>query len=393
MTSFRPLDALAAAVPSGLMILAWARRRVPALASVTFGGVVGTIPTLWYNARTTGSPARFGYTQLWGPQHSLGFHPVPWGIPLTLTRAVARSGADLHQLNVYMLDGTVPVLVMVAVAFVWGRRNLSEPDAIPFAGILALVGLLFFYWHRDVFYGPRFLYSAIAWFVIVMARGIVVMARAGRAGRIAGLAALSALVVGSTFTPGRIEAYRKTTPIFSLHPDRDALRAGIHHAVIMIPDGWGTRLIARMWEAGVPVRRSTRIYSAIDACTIEQVLDAARDSTAPGSRFETLDSLALLDRPGVPARITEDENLRLIPGAPLPLPCSTEIAVDQRGYYSFAPFLWLNNAHLDGDIVWARDLGPLNASLFQRYPDRRFYRYVPGQDGHPQLLPVAGPGW
>jgi 4-amino-4-deoxy-L-arabinose transferase-like glycosyltransferase len=395
MTSFRPLDAVAAAMVCGLMGLAWSPRRVLDLAAMAAGGILGSIPTLWFNARTTGSPTKFGYTALWGPQHSLGFHPVPFGIPLTLTRAIARSGMDLHQLNVYMLDSTIPVLVLVAAGYIVGRADLRQRDGVAFAGIASLVGLLFFYWHRDVFYGPRFLYSIVAWFAIVAARAIVAMARSGRPGRIACMGALAALVVGSTFTPGRVEAYRRTTPMFSLHPDRDAARARISHAVVVIPDGWGTRLIARMWAAGIPVRRSTRIYAAIDACTLELALDSAeRDTTARENLGRALDSLASLRRPGVPARLTDDENLRLIAGSTLAAPCAMEVVVDRRGYYSYAPFLWLNNASLDGNIVWARDLGPRNAALFTRYAGRRFYRYAPGgPDRAPVLLPLDGPGW
>ncbi len=395
MTAFRPLDSMAAAVVAGVILAGWSPRRLPALAFAAAGGVLGTIPTLWYNARTTGSPAMFGYTALWGPQHSLGFHPVPWGVPLTLTRAIARSGVDLHQLNTYLLDSTIPVLLIVAVGVLWGRKGLLPRDAVPLAGLAALVGLLFFYWHRDVFYGPRFLYSAVAWVVILLARGLVLLRRA-RGGLIAVFAALSAIVVGLVaITPGRLQAYRRSTPIFALHPDRDAARAGIAHAVVVIPDGWGARLIARMWELGVPVRRSSRLYAAIDACTLEQALGAAeRDSAVHWHLAEALDSLAALGRPGVPARLTDDANLRLLAGAPLAPECRVEIDIDRRGFYSYGPYLWLNTAALDGDIVWARDLGPGNAALFQRYQGRRFYRYAPGTPaGAPVLLPLDGPGW
>src|SRR5439155_5011113 len=132
----------------------------------------------------------------WGPQHSLGFHDVPFGVPLTLTRAIARSGLDLHQLNVNLLDSTLPVLLIVAAGYVAGRRMLRDRDAVPFAGVIALVGLMFFYWHRDTYYGPRFLYSVAPWFVILLARALVLLRRSrvrddgGGAGLTASFAAL-----------------------------------------------------------------------------------------------------------------------------------------------------------------------------------------------------------
>ena len=402
MTAFRPLDAVAAAIPVALILAGWCEKRAGALAVTGVAGLVGSIPTLWFNASTTGSWRTFGYTALWGPGHSLGFHAVPFGVPLTLTRAIARSGMDLHQLDTYLLDSTLPVFLVVALGFVAGRRALTSRDALPFAAAGALVGLLFFYWHRDVFYGPRFLYSAVAWFIILLARALVVLRGAGRtADRDAGpglhavVFAGMAIVVGLVaITPSRVKAYRRSTPIFSLHPDRDAVRSHLVNAVVVIPDGWGSRLVARMWQLGVPVPRSSRLYAAIDACTLEQALRTAEQGGVARLRLPgTLDSLAARGRPGSRTGVTADENLRLPPGRPADA-CLEEIEVDRRGYYSYAPYLYLNRPTLDGEIVWARDLGPGNGPLFRRYAGRRFYRYAPETPGGgPRFFPLPGPGW
>ena len=231
------------------------------------------------------------------------------------------------------------------------------------------------------------------------------MSATARAGVSAGLGAAFAVatlaVLGLvTIAPARIDAYRRATPDFDLHPGREAARLALHHAVVVIPDGWGTRLVVRMWALGVPVRRSTRLYEAIDACTLEQALDAAaldRSGTRRTTLPATLDSLAALGRPGLPGGATEDPNLRLPIDVPLAPPCRAELARDSIGFLAFAPFLYLNRPLLDGDIVWARDLGPWNAALFARYPDRRFYRYAPLERGGPPAFtplpsPAAGHG-
>ena len=404
LAAFRPLDALAAAVPVALTLLLAAppRRRAAALAVTAVAGALCTLPLLWYNAGTTGSWHELGYTYLWGRNHSLGFHPVPWGIPLTPTRSVGLTSLDLHQVDTYLFDAPFPVLVLVAVAFLAARRRLEERDAVPVAGGAALLGLLFFYWHRDVFYGPRFVFTAVPWIVMLAARGLVLLRRSGReilpgvtsghAG-VFGFALAMAVGVGA-ITPGRIVAYRRATPVFDLHPDRDARRAGIHHAVVVIPDGWGSRLIVRMWAAGVPVPRSTRLYAAIDACALEQALDrAAADSARAGAAplLGTLDSLAALGRPGVRAGATLDPNLRL-PADPVLAPaCREELARDTTGFLAFAPFLYLNRPLLDGDVVWARDLGPWNGPLFAHYAGRAFYRYAPSRRGGPPELTRLDP--
>jgi len=393
LAAFRPLDAVAAGLPVALVLLMAAppARRASALGIAVAAGAVFTLPFLWYNARTTGSWHELGYNYLWGPGHSLGFHPVPWGIPPTPTRAVGLTSLDLHQLDAYLFDAPVPILVLMAAAYVAARRRLQARDALPVAGVAALLGLLFFYWHRDVFYGPRFLFTAVPWLAIAAARGLVLLRRSGRdlfAGVTAGQAvvfgfALAMLLGLGSVTPGRVAAYRRATPAFDLHPDRDARRAGIHHAVVVIPDGWGTRLIVRMWAEGVPVPRSTRLYAAIDACSLERALDAAdADSTLRGRRLvATLDSLAALGRPGVRADATPDPNLRLPAAGDLAPACRAEVARDSTGFLAFAPFLYLNRASLDGDVVWARDLGPWNGPLFAHYAGRAFYRYAPASLG------------
>jgi len=400
LAAFRPLDAAAAAAPVAVILVmaAPARRRIAALMVAGVAGALLTTPLFWFNAHTTGSWHELGYTYLWGPNHSLGFHPVPWGVPLTPARAVGLTSLDLHQIDAYLFDAPFPVLVLVAVAFVAARRRLGERDAVPVAGAGALVGLLFFYWHRDVFYGPRFLFTAVPWVVVLVARGLVLLRRSGREilprvtlGHAAVFAFATAMLLGLvTVTPGRLAAYRRATPVFDLHPDRDAKRAGIGHAVVVIPDGWGSRLIVRMWALGVPAPRSTRLYAAIDACSLEQALDGAASSGRGGAPLvAALDSLAALGRPGVRTGATLDPNLRLPAGAELAPACRQELARDSAGMLAYAPFLYLNRPSLDGDVVWARDLGPWNAALFARYPDRALYRYAPREPGGaPVFTPI-----
>jgi len=403
VAAVRPLDAVAAAAPAAVILVMAAPppRRIAVLAVAGVAGVLLTLPFFWYNAHTTGSWHELGYTYLWGPNHSLGFHPVPWGIPLTPARAVGLTSIDLHQVDAYLFDAPFPILVLIAVAFVAARRRLEARDAVPVAGAAALVGLLFFYWHRDVFYGPRFLFTAVPWLVVLVARGLVLLRRTGReilpgvtSGHAAVFAFAAAMLLGLvTVTPGRLAAYRRATPVFDLHPDRDARRAGISHAVVVIPDGWGSRLIVRMWALGVPAPRSTRLYAAIDACTLEQALDRAQVGGPSGAALVArLDSLAALGRPGVRTGATPDPNLRLEPAGTLAPACRGELARDSAGMLAFAPFLYLNRPSLDGDVVWARDLGPWNTALFARYPDRALYRYAPPtQGGAPVFTRLARP--
>lgn len=396
MVAFRPLDAAAAAIPVGLVTLMAARRRIPAMGLTAVGGVLATLPTLWFNAATTGSWREFGYAHLWGRGIALGFHDVPWSQPLTPRRAVALTGFDLHQLNMYLLDLPVPVLLLTAAGFVIGYRQLARRDAVPFVAAGSLMGLLFFYFHRDTFYGPRQIFSVVPWFVMLFARAVVLFRRTGpttEAGVPRGMVAVTGVAVAlalglSTIAPGRLANYRASTSVLNHHPDREA--AGLDRAVVLIPDGWGSRLIARMWAAGVPVRRSDRLYAAIDACTLERTLNAAEGPAGRATLMPALEALAAAGRPGQRLGRTDDPALRLPFDGPLPPECEEEIAFDRRGFLAFAQYLYLNTASLDGPVVWARDLHDGNEPLRRRYPDRRFYRYAPVEPGGtPRLLPLT----
>jgi hypothetical protein len=105
----------------------------------------------------------------------------------------------------------------------------------------------------------------------------------------------------------------------------------------------------------------------------------------------TLDSLAALRRPGLRTGATLDPNLRLPAGPDLAPACRAELARDSTGFLAFAPFLYLNQPFLDGDVVWARDLGPWNGPLFARYAGRAFYRYAPLEPGGPPVFTSLEP--
>jgi hypothetical protein len=392
MAAFRPLDAAAAAVPVAAILLLGSRHRTGSLLAAALGGVLLSFPTLWFNRATTGGWLEFGYTRLWGPEHSLGFHDVPWGVPLTPARAVGLTGVDLHQLNAYLLDWPVPVLALAAVGIAAGARRLAARDVVPVLGAAALFALLFFYWHRDVFYGPRLHFSAVPWVTILVARGTFLLGQLRRpvagglpSGSIAGTVVACAALTGAVMlTPGRLAAYRDSAPVFSLHPDREARAAGLTNALVVIPDGWATRLIVRMWAQGISVPKSSRLYPALDACTLHEALGRAERDTSSRRRLESeLDSLAALGRPGVRTGLTLDPNLRL-PGAEgLTAACRDELEFDRAGFLAYAPFLYLNPADLDGEVVWARDMGRGNAALFERYgaQGRTIYRWAPERPG------------
>jgi hypothetical protein len=383
----RPLDAVALVVVGAAALLVPISHRVirPAIAAA-LGAAIGALPTLWFNALTTGSALRFGYTALYGAGHSLGFHSGPWGEPLTPLRAVGLTAADADQLNTYLFEWPLPVTVLIVAALA-DRRGLDAGRRTAAAYLAVLVGLLFFYFHRDLLYGPRFLFSALPAICVLVAAGIVRLAaidrRLPRLDATLGDAAVVLVTVvavqGAVWLgPQRLASYSAAGSVLALQPAHDAERAALNHAVVVLRDGFGTRLIARMWDAGVPVVVSGRLYAAFDACTLDELL---RQAEAQGLRdaalVEHLQAAAAGASPGRPIPgVTPDPLLRLPVDGRLSPSCAAEIDWDRAGIMQYAAVAHLNTPGFDGNVVWAREMPDLS-TLRRLYPDRPIYRYTP----------------
>jgi hypothetical protein len=397
LAGLRPLDAVVLAAVGAVPVLGALRRPGGwrAVAAVGATGVVALAPTLVFNAVTTGSPLTFTYVALYGDGLALGFHAAPWGAALTPLRAAIHTALDAHQLDVYLFEWPVPVTVLAAVAV--ARRRLPAGVRFAAAYLVLLVGTLFFYFHRDTLYGPRLLFSAVPAVLVLVASALVRLARARRPLGWQGVTAGQAFAVGMTvvallaavaLAPRRLASYR-TGGALALHPDEDAARAGVAHAVVVIPEGWGSRLIARMWDAGVPMAETGPLYHALDACALEELLARAEAEGVRGDalRARLAAAAATADRGRPAPGLTRDALLRLPRDGHVTPRCAAEIVRDRQGTLQYAPYAWLNAPALDGDVVWAREVGDAaDAALRRAFPDRDLWRYAPPAGGGPPVL-------
>ena len=349
------------------------------------GGAIAALPTLLFNAATTGDVLTFGYSALYGAGHRLGFHEGPWGQALTPLRAVGLTATDAHELDTYVFEWPVPVTLLI-VAAVADRRGLDPARRSAAAYLAVLAGLLFFYFHRDLLYGPRFLFSAVPAVLVLTAAGIARLAaierplpRLGIRGGDAVVVFVAVLALQSAIwlAPLRLASYSAGGTVLALHPEDDAQRAGLQHAVVVVRDGLGTRLIVRLWEAGVPVVLSGRLYDAFDACALAELLERAE---ADGMRGQALiERLQVAARTASPGRYapgtTRDPFLRLPDSGQLTPACAAEIEWDRAGTMQYAAVAHLNEPGFAGDLIWARELPDLSA-LRRLYPDRPIYRYA-----------------
>jgi hypothetical protein len=395
----RPLDAVAA----GLPVLLWAvsGRRWSAIPWIA----LGTLPVLvgwgYFNWRLFGSPLSIGYSAVYGSELNLGFGVDPWGRPFTPLVALSNFAVAMRRLHLFLYEWPIPALLPLGLWALAGRQRWV-PDGIVAVGLLAVPALYFFYWHSGYYPGPRFYYAAAPFLVIGTARawrwGWALARRSCRPWWRGDVALVSAAVIvliwgWTSVLPARFASFRAGFATLKLHPERELAARGVHQALVIVPEPWGSRLIVSLWELGVPPGLAERAYNWVDACDVQRVADGARaarltpDETA--RRLEALMQATPVAVPRVPG--SADETLRLRGDRPLDPACLRELQHDQAGFTLYGYLAWRNPIGLNSGIVFARDLYERNEELFARYPGWAIWRYAPAAGGPPDAPPVLRP--
>jgi hypothetical protein len=398
----RPLTALAIGLALAPFVVArtWTGREATggarwgqvAVGALTFG--VTACLYLAYNGVTTGDPLTPGYLHLWGDGHGLGFHATPWGDEHTPWLGLRNQLTDLSLLGVYLFESPLSGLLPVAAFFSlgWSERGWDRRLLLAF---LAIPAAYFFYWHRDDYLGPRFLYSTLALVLPLTARSLEALVTrladvdlsVGSMRRAApGPVALGALIVLSLVyavlwgIPQRARWHTAGREPLKVDLVAEARTRGIDNALIFVSVSWGNRLIARLRGAGVPASLVERAYRSVDHCVLHETLDDAGGSGADADRLGSeLQRLILLGEDLVATpHLNGDRTLRLNPTRELSPGCIEEINHDRQGYGLYTPHVRANRPALDGPFVVARDLRGLNPQLQAHFPEFPAYRYRAG---------------
>jgi len=375
--TIRPLDAAAFAVPAAVWLL-WraraGRRHILALLASGAGVALPMLALFWVNARTTGDPFTFGYDLLWGAGHGLGFHASPWGPIHTPLRGLELVGLNLSRLSTYLFETPFPAL-LPAIVGLWLARSLTALDRYLLLSGLALLGGYWAYWHDGFYLGPRFVFALLPVLVLWSARAAPLLRdrlgarslgwRAARAGALFGVAYA---VVTVAFV--RAPQYRNGMASMRVDVDREAARAGVSGALVLVQESWGAQLVVRMWELGVTRSDAEVFYRSIDACAIELTLlrlsseQLRGDSAVARLRPLLADSAQLR-----PSDRSPDFTEKMFPGWRYPPVCEARIAEDQRGFLHLAPWRLARDSN-----VYARWLPGREAEIAAAFPGRPVYR-------------------
>jgi len=408
----RPLTAVAVAAPFALFGIATARRRSrwPHLAVGGAGFLLIALLYPAYNAATTGNPWLPGYLKLWGSLHGLGFHSTPWGQVHTPLLGLRNELTDLQLLDLNLFEWPLPALWPVGAGLLlgWMDRRWDRRLVLAF---LAIPAAYFFYWHRDSYLGPRFLYASIGFVLPLTARVLVAAARRlrgaefdiGGSFRSVRPRRWALTVVGLCFAwsvfmgiPGRWWVYASGMSSMKKDVAADARAAGIDSALVFVKVNASNRLLSRLRGMGAGAGIVETAYRRVDFCELlELSRRASSGGWSPARLDDGLEELARRGEDVVRApTLNGDPYLRLRrdrlePTLQLPAGCLDELRYDQSGYEIYTPHLLANRPDLSGPLVVARDLRERNVELEEDFPDRPAYLYHDG--GFTRLArPVSG---
>lgn len=389
------------------------------LSGVVAGASPFVVGLLAYNASLFGHPLRFGYVAAEGPGHGLGFHTDPWGDPYGPLQALGYTSADLLGLSTELLQTPVPVVVVVAVYLLWAGR-LARGAMLAGAWALLPVAANIFYWHHDLFMGPRLLYEASpGWCLLVVAAGVGLVRDLGGKGRSGGLLirvasrqgvaavfVLALLVAVIYSTPRKLASYRSTVEGSGMNMEAPSVD---RPSLVFVHGSWENRLGSRLAATGMRVDSIRAALRHNSTCRVE-VFVSLLETRGGGPGGETPDqpSVSELDFEG-----SSDTPLRELPmpsgsvirsyeDEVLTPACERQAASDFEGVVSLPPLLWqgdLPGLGTDG-ALFVHDHGPeRNTRLLERFPDREpmvlarrgeEVRLMPYDRGMADLWSVAG---
>lgn len=389
----RPLTAVAFGVPFAAFAAVQVLRNRSFLSAAI--GLLGffllALMLPLYNFLTNKDPFLTGYTRLWGKGHDLGFHTSPWGDLHTPLFGLRNELVDLSLLNEYLFESLVPGLLPLALFLLFSRR-LERWDFRLALTFLFVPFCYFFYWHRDAFLGPRFLYESLACLLPLLARSLRI-----------GLSELQGKFIGSESFFRRIELsafascalcivvlymitigipQRFTIDATSMHTMKRSIRAEaaatkIKEGLIFVKVSWGNRLLARMRNIGLSASLVENSYRFIDHCLLEELVSSKSDSLPEleAELHKLLDPRMKLLPKAQTHTLNRDTTLKLRPNFTLTPRCRNELRYDQTPYTIYLSALNENSPLLRGNYVVARDLREQNELLRKHYPEKPAYLY------------------
>jgi hypothetical protein len=304
----RQFDAIAWAIPLGIVAIAKRRRRILGdIGPLALGLAIPTAFLLFDDWRLTGSPWTQPYT-LWSADDRPGFGATIGPLGHTVGEGIWNLGFNLQSLLTDLFGWPFYLtLAFAALPFLLCRARREDWLGASIVGLLA--ALYVTYWGNGVMYGPRYYYTAIPWLAMLTVRGLVELYRLllrlpsrqrdpmAAAGAVGLLTLLLVAYAASVYLPPQLDLYRQNYNYASARELHAVARAQLQHALVFVvtdpPDAWWDYGVA--FSANSPLLDGNVVY-ARDLGGEDAVLERAYPHRTPyrlrGARLTRLSAAA-----------------------------------------------------------------------------------------------------
>ncbi|HMO17793.1 MAG TPA: glycosyltransferase family 39 protein [Oligoflexia bacterium] len=392
----RPLTALAFLIPFAFhgIIIAIKQKRLPELFTGAIFSLLAPGITMLYQKMTTGDFLLPAYIKLWGENHGLGFHRSPWGEEHTPFTGLRNELGDIRLLGEMLFEWPFPALFPLALFLLIRRNNSIWVNRLLLSAI-SVPAFYFFYWHRDAYLGPRFLYESIAALIPLTALSICSLLSLPddkrfkvpglfipvRLGTLFGACLLISIIyLFSISLRERFLIYK--TGMQSLKADiiKEANSEGIVKGLIFVKVSFGNRIFSELRGLGLSASSTQMAYSNLDHCLLYKELENANRNKLSGEDIEKRVNFLLKTEPKATPQTNDtykdktfkrDINRKLLPE------CIEELKYDESPYTVYFPHLRANkpNSSMSDNFIVAKDLRERNIELLRLYPDLEPYIY------------------
>jgi len=177
--NIRTLDAVILYLPVGIYSLSavssYGKKGLKILGMWLCGFLMMAGILLLYNYYTTGNPLLFGYIARWGESHHLGFHKIRGGRMHTPLTGLINTALQIRLTDKGLFEWVVPMSFFILAVILLVKKTAG--DWI-FLSICFCTSFLYFYWGwTDRLLMGRFYFSVTPYLVILVARGLLHVAR------------------------------------------------------------------------------------------------------------------------------------------------------------------------------------------------------------------------
>jgi hypothetical protein len=386
------------------------RRQVIRLLIFAAACLLPVAGVLVYNQILFGGATRFGYLVAEGPGHGLGFHTDPWGNPYGPLDALVQTSRYLLALGMDLFPAPLSLTALIGIFLVWRPAHSGGMRLILLWAALPLVAQAF-YWHQDLFIGPRLLNEFAPAWAILSAVAAVELLRGTRQARpterrrfdrhaaLSCALALSAILAAAWMTPRRVAHYAQQ---WGAHA-RTPVPAVAEPALIFVHEAWSERLGARLAAWGLRADSIRAVLRHNTSCEVHNALDAMESGVSAtaeagpdpvgATEARPWDRLRFRAEPALGIReaaIRGGTTVRTRPGEQPGAECLRQAHADRYGTVPLPELLWRGDLPglETGGIRFVRDLGPeLNRKMLRLESRRRPWVYArTSVDADPVLL-------